>query len=234
LASLAVAGLTITGTALLGSVAAPAHAWGYQPSVARSINTTRAAHRVPALRERSDLDAIAGRHARAMRANGRIYHNTRLASLVRNWRSLGENVGVGSSVAQVSNAFMRSSGHRSNLLSRSFSEMGVGAAYANGRIYIVELFRQPASATRAAPVRRYVAAPTHTATVARRVTTAAHPLLRYGSRGSAVARVQQRLRIAADGVFGAQTLAAVRAFQRAHRLTVDGVVGPNTWRALGI
>jgi peptidoglycan hydrolase-like protein with peptidoglycan-binding domain len=39
-------------------------------------------------------------------------------------------------------------------------------------------------------------------------------------------------RVAADGVYGAKTTAAVVAFQRAHRLTVDGVVGAKTWGAL--
>jgi hypothetical protein len=223
--------MTITGTAVLSSVAAPAHAWQLYPSVARSINAARASYHVPALRERSDLDAVAGRHARAMARNGRIYHNTRLASQVTNWRALGENVGVGSSVSQVASAFMRSAGHRANLLSRRFTEMGAGAAVSHGRVYIVELFRQPMTST----ATRYVATSTRSTTaVAPRVTTVSHPLLRYGSRGTAVQRVQQRLRITADGIFGSQTLAAVKAFQRAHRLTADGVVGPNTWRALGI
>ena len=39
-------------------------------------------------------------------------------------------------------------------------------------------------------------------------------------------------KLAADGVYGAKTTAAVVAFQRAHRLTVDGVVGAKTWGAL--
>lgn len=35
-----------------------------------------------------------------------------------------------------------------------------------------------------------------------------------------------------DGIFGAKTLAAVKAFQTAKGLTVDGIVGAKTWAAL--
>jgi hypothetical protein len=59
-------------------------------------------------------------------------------------------------------------------------------------------------------------------------------MLERGDRGRAVARVQRRLRIAADGVFGRQTERAVRRFQRRKGLVADGVVGPVTRRALGL
>lgn len=57
-------------------------------------------------------------------------------------------------------------------------------------------------------------------------------VLRVGDRGAAVAELQRALRIADDGAFGPETLAAVRAFQGEHGLTVDGIVGHKTWQAL--
>jgi peptidoglycan DL-endopeptidase CwlO len=57
-------------------------------------------------------------------------------------------------------------------------------------------------------------------------------LLKFGSRGPAVANLQRRLGIDADGIFGPITRAAVRAFQKRHRLIVDGIVGPQTRGAL--
>lgn len=58
--------------------------------------------------------------------------------------------------------------------------------------------------------------------------------LRKGDRGRAVRRLQRRLGIAVDGVFGRQTRRAVRRFQRRHGLEVDGIVGPLTRAELGL
>ena len=56
--------------------------------------------------------------------------------------------------------------------------------------------------------------------------------VRKGDRGPAVRRIQRRLRLTADGVFGKDTRRAVRRFQRRKGLTSDGIVGPITRRAL--
>ncbi len=58
-------------------------------------------------------------------------------------------------------------------------------------------------------------------------------LLRQGARGPAVSALQSQLGIAADGVFGPQTKAAVISFQSRNGLIVDGIVGPQTRGALG-
>jgi len=56
--------------------------------------------------------------------------------------------------------------------------------------------------------------------------------LRVGSRGADVVEVQRVVGVGADGIFGAVTERAVRAWQRAHRLVADGVVGPRTWEEM--
>ena len=64
------------------------------------------------------------------------------------------------------------------------------------------------------------------------------PILREGMSGESVVILQKILISlnflsgSADGVFGAQTSAAVKAAQANFNLEPDGVVGPATWRAL--
>ena len=65
------------------------------------------------------------------------------------------------------------------------------------------------------------------------------PMLRTGSRGDAVRKLQELLNAkgytcgSVDGIFGSKTKAAVLAFQKANGLGVDGIVGPLTWAKLG-
>lgn len=68
-------------------------------------------------------------------------------------------------------------------------------------------------------------------------TQASRPTLRKGSKGEPVRELQTALRaagynIAADGIFGAKTLEAVKAYQADHGLAVDGIAGPATWGQL--
>ena len=65
------------------------------------------------------------------------------------------------------------------------------------------------------------------------------PMLRTGSRGDAVRKLQELLNAkgytcgSVDGIFGSKTYAAVLAFQKANGLGADGIVGPLTWAKLG-
>ena len=58
-----------------------------------------------------------------------------------------------------------------------------------------------------------------------------------GSKNDDVRTLQTMLNLAGyvvsiDGIFGAETDAAVRVFQSRNGLVVDGIVGSNTWNAL--
>ena len=61
------------------------------------------------------------------------------------------------------------------------------------------------------------------------------PVLRKGSEGLPVRRLQKRMQLAGfeipevNGRLGAKTEAAVKALQKQAGLTADGVVGPKTW-----
>ena len=65
-------------------------------------------------------------------------------------------------------------------------------------------------------------------------------LSKYGSRGDEVIQIQTKLKRWGyysgniDGIYGTQTLNAVKYFQRKNGLTVDGIAGKNTLEAMGI
>ena len=65
-------------------------------------------------------------------------------------------------------------------------------------------------------------------------------LSKYGSRSEEVTKIQTKLKRwgyyngAIDGIYGTQTLNAVRWFQSKNGLTVDGIAGPKTLAAMGI
>lgn len=65
-------------------------------------------------------------------------------------------------------------------------------------------------------------------------------LSKYGSRGDEVTQIQTKLKRWGyyngniDGIYGSQTVEAVKYFQRKNGLTVDGIAGPQTLKAMGI
>jgi putative chitinase len=57
-------------------------------------------------------------------------------------------------------------------------------------------------------------------------------LLKNGSKGDNVKKLQEKLGVEAIGTFGPKTEAAVKAWQKANGLKDDGIVGDGTWSKL--
>ena len=57
-------------------------------------------------------------------------------------------------------------------------------------------------------------------------------LIKKGSRGPEVKKIQEKIGIAADGIFGAGTEAKVKEWQKANGLAADGLIGKGTWAAM--
>jgi len=222
------AATAVSAASLSGVVALAAPASASVPSAAASylarLNHERAVHGLRPLTMRSDLNSVAQRWSNRMASNNRLMHNPALTSQVPNWQTVGENVGEGPSIPALDTAFWNSPEHRSNVLDTSYRDVGIGTTEANGILWITVDFRKPMS-------------PESSSTVVRPTTTSVtphvtHRTLRMGMRGADVARVQRKLHVTADGIFGPKTRAAVVRFQRSHHLAATGVVGASTWRAL--
>jgi uncharacterized protein YkwD len=101
------------------------------------VNAARKKAGAPPLRSNSRLDQAAQRHAEDMLARGYFAHESPEGKTVRDraraagydWRNIGENVAEGQfSVDEVMDTWLRSPGHRRNILDPHFKELGVGLA----------------------------------------------------------------------------------------------------------
>ena len=57
-------------------------------------------------------------------------------------------------------------------------------------------------------------------------------LLKIGSKGDDVKKLQTKLGLVSDGHYGALTATSVKKWQAANGLTADGMVGPGTWNKM--
>ena len=123
----------------------------YDRQVAALVNQERSAYGLPKLSFDSELAELAQLKAEDMAENNYFSHQSpsygsafdmmRAAGI--SYRSAGENIARGQNTPEeVMNSWMNSSGHRANILSSSYTSLGVGcAADKDGRIYWVQIFR---------------------------------------------------------------------------------------------
>lgn len=106
------------------------------------VNAARKKAGLKPLRLNSELEKAAQRHAEDMLNRGYFAHESPAGTTVRersrkagyDWAAIGENIAFGqTSVGEVVETWMDSPGHRKNILSRNFSELGVGLALGKGR-----------------------------------------------------------------------------------------------------
>jgi len=113
----------------------------YERAMYTKINASRVAHGLRPLYFAPDLTRIAHAHSARMASRHRLYHSD--LSRVCCWRSVGENVGYGSTTYRVHAALMNSSGHRANILASRWTGVGVGVVKSGGYLWVTEIFRQP-------------------------------------------------------------------------------------------
>jgi uncharacterized protein YkwD len=106
------------------------------------INEDRALRDKAPLKLNVELSMYAKRHSLQMATKGYLFHTDDLGSKLTglDWSIAGENVGAGSTLDGVEDAFMRSTPHRRNILRTAFDHAAVGAVHSNGRFWVTVIF----------------------------------------------------------------------------------------------
>ena len=214
--------VAVVAVGLLGGPAVAASSGGgrVRPDLAGAfiaqINGARASHGRARLSIDSTLTSVATGWALSMSKTSVLSHNPRLATSVRGWHYLGENVGVGYSLASLEQAFWASAPHRANLLDSDFTRIGVGVVDDGGKLWVVEDFSRPAgSAGRSATT--HSSRPARSAVTSRRTRStsalAARPST-MGTHGKAAAHP-------VDALAAACAAQEARLFRARHWLRLE-------------
>ncbi len=113
------------------------------------LNADRAANGLSPLPLDAELSAIARKKSEDMRDQGYFSHTSptygkpaeMLTAFGYAFQSVGENIAHHATVEKAQAAFLSSSGHRQNMLSSSWTKVGIGVCLdANGFVYVTQLF----------------------------------------------------------------------------------------------
>lgn len=106
------------------------------------LNQTRRIHGRPAFRLNVKLSHFAFLHSKRMAARNRIFHTGNLYEAVDTYRpsAWGENVGMAGLLRRVRTLWMRSSGHRANILNPRYRRIGIGVVKARGIVWVTTIF----------------------------------------------------------------------------------------------
>lgn len=113
------------------------------------LNQDRKNNGLPTLSIDPTLSAIARRKSEDMRDKGYFAHQSptygsasdMLKHFGYSFKAVGENIAHHATVEKSQAAFMSSDGHRRNILSSSWTKVGIGVCYdKNGFVYVTQLF----------------------------------------------------------------------------------------------
>ena len=125
----------------------------YEDEVVRLVNIERSKHGLPALKSHWELSRVARYKSQDMINKNYFAHQSptygspfnMMESFGLKFSAAGENIAYGQRTPQeVVTAWMNSPGHRANILSRTYTHIGVGAAKkSNGTLYWTQMFMKP-------------------------------------------------------------------------------------------
>ncbi|HBS58442.1 MAG TPA: hypothetical protein DEA44_04165 [Firmicutes bacterium] len=112
------------------------------------INSERTKQGLTTLKSNNNVANVARAHSQDMLANNYFDHYnlqgsspfTRLKNAGITYRTAGENIAINVSVPNTHTAFMNSAGHRANILSSDYTQVGVGIVHSGSRIWVTENF----------------------------------------------------------------------------------------------
>lgn len=206
--------------ASFGFLATPASAQADTASIeadfVSKINALRASKGLRQLEVHPELQALGRSWAGSMAKADQISHNPDLANAVKaDWEKLGENVGVGTTVDKLHQAFIDSPTHYKNLVDPAWTHIGVGVVMGRDNVIFtahqfMQLRTAAAPPTTAAPPRPTttrppvtappVTSPPETTTTAAPVTTTTAPPAQAAPPARLVLVLEQLVALDTGGV----------------------------------
>jgi uncharacterized protein YkwD len=130
----------LTTTLAIGLLVPAASAGSYESDALSMLNEARATAGLAPVSMYADLTDDALAWSQHMKADQELTHNPNLSAVAANWDELGENVGVGTSITALHQAFMESTSHRGNVLG-DFNYVGIAVvAETPSKLWITVVF----------------------------------------------------------------------------------------------
>lgn len=130
----------LTTTLAIGLLVPAASAGSYESDALSMLNEARAAAGLAPVSMYTDLTDDALAWSQHMKADQQLTHNPNLSAVAADWDKLGENVGVGTSITALHQAFMESTSHRGNILG-DYNYVGIAVvAETPSKLWITVVF----------------------------------------------------------------------------------------------